>query len=60
MYTPQDKLLHWKLAILFHPFHKIKLHENDLHLHIILQMRHGLYIKKKERKDGMPKKHGPQ
>ena len=48
MYTPQDKLLHWKLAILFHPFHKIKLHENDLHLHIILQMRHGLYIKKRE------------
>jgi len=48
MYTPQDKLLHWKLAIPFHPFRKIKLHENDLPLHIILQMRHGLYIKKRE------------
>ena len=31
---------------------------NDLSLSSILQMRHGL--SKKERKDGMPKKHDPK
>ena len=32
---------------------------NDLSLSSILQMRHGL-LKKRERKDGMPKKHDPK